>query len=143
MATRTTKTDSAQQGPAAVAALLATLAHPHQAGIEQLRRMILALAPEVREEVKWNAPSFRLGDGEHFATFRLHPPKHIQLVLHTGAKAIANSRRFTIADPAGLLRWPASDRCVLTLDSTAALAAHEAAVQRILSQWLAQCRAPA
>ncbi len=86
--------------------------------------------------MKWNAPSFRVGD--HFATFRLHPPRGIQLVLHTGAKARSDTRAFAIDDPAGLLRWQASDRCVLMLASAEALATHEAAVMRILRQWIAQ-----
>lgn len=116
--------------------LLAALDHPHKAGIERLRERILALDPRITEEVKWNAPSFRLDD--HFATFRLHPPRNIQLVLHTGATARGNTRAFVIDDPAGLLKWQASDRCVLTLVSAHELAANEAAVLDIVRQWIAQ-----
>src|SRR5687767_9145466 len=115
---------------------LATLNHPCKAGIKQLRAMILRLNDEVSEEIKWNAPSFKRGD--HFATFTLHPPKTIQLVLHTGAKKKANPKAFTVDDPEGLLRWPAKDRCLLTLESTAALKSHKTAVTRILEQWVAQ-----
>lgn len=122
--------------PPSVPALLATLDHPHKAGIERLRAGILALDPRITEEVKLNAPSFRLD--EHFATFRLHPPKGIQLVLHTGAKGKSNARRFTIDDPQGLLAWQASDRCVLMLASADALAEHEAAVLGIVRQWIVQ-----
>lgn len=119
-----------------VHALLEALEHPHKAGILELRDWILALDPRISEEVKWNAPSFRLED--HFATFRLHPPKGIQLILHTGAKAKSNSRRFVITDPAGLLAWPATDRCVLTAGSTSQLRAHKSQVQVIVKQWLSQ-----
>jgi hypothetical protein len=126
-------------GPAAAhpgLALLAALDHPHKAGIVRLRGFILGIDARISEEIKWNAPSFRID--EHFATFRLHPPRNIQLVLHTGAKAKANARTFAIDDPCGLLSWPASDRCVLTLASEAELDAHEAAVVRILEQWISQ-----
>lgn len=116
--------------------LLRNLDHPHKPGIQRLRGMILGTDERIREEVKWNAPSFMLDD--HFATFRLHPPKNIQLVLHTGAKAKSGSRRFEIDDPYGLLKWPASDRCVLTLASQSELEEHVEAVQRILAQWVAQ-----
>lgn len=119
-----------------VPAFLSALDHPHKAGIERLRTAILALDPRITEEVKWNAPSFRLD--EHFATFRLHPPKGIQLVLHTGAKGKSNARSFTIDDPQGLLAWQASDRCVLALASADALAEHEATVLGIVRQWIAQ-----
>jgi Domain of unknown function (DU1801) len=120
----------------AVDEFLASLKHPHLAGIEQLRAMILGMNKKISEEIKWNAPSFKLVD--HFATFRVSPPKNIQLILHTGAKAKSNARAFKIDDPDGLLKWPAKDRAVLTLASTAALKTHKASVLRILKQWVAQ-----
>jgi hypothetical protein len=122
--------------PNTVDGYLATLEHPHKSGIESLRKMILALKPGISEEIKWNAPSFKLED--HFATFKLHPPRNIQLVLHTGAKAKSNAKTFVIEDPEGLLKWPARDRSLLTLESTAALRTHKAAVLKILKQWVAQ-----
>ena len=90
----------------------------------------------ITEEVKWNAPSFRTDD--HFATLRLHPPKSLQLILHTGAKVKSHPKAFTIDDPAGLLKWPAGDRAVMTLTSTAELQRHKDQVLRILRQWVAQ-----
>lgn len=134
MATRKPKTAAA--AATSVAQFLAQLDHPHRAGIERLRELILGLDPRIGEEIKWNAPSFKLD--EHFATFKLHPPKNIQLVLHTGAKGRSGARAFRIDDPDGLLTWPATDRCVLTLASGEALAAHETAVLGILRQWIAQ-----
>lgn len=134
MTTRKSKAAASDSAP--VADFIAGLTHPHKAGIEQLRAMILGLDRRVSEEIKWNAPSFKLDD--HFATFKLHPPKNIQLVLHTGAKARSNAKAFSISDPDGLLNWPATDRCVLTLASAADLKAHQASVRRILEQWIAR-----
>ena len=121
-----------------VVQFLADLEHPHKAGIERLRRLILATDKRVTEEVKWNAPSFMITD--HFATFRLHPPKNIQLILHTGATAKSNAKKFEIQDPSRLLKWPATDRCVLTLESEADLESHFVEVKNILEQWVAQLR---
>lgn len=115
---------------------LADLDHPHKAGIEALRSMILGLDEHIVEAVKWNAPSFALK--EHFATFKLYPPKCIQLVLHTGAKAKSNTKTFDVEDPDHLLKWPATDRCVLSLASSEALEARRASVQKILEQWIEQ-----
>jgi hypothetical protein len=126
----------ADRESAAVLALLAGLQHPHKGGIEALRRQILALDAHISEDVKWNAPSFKLTD--HFATFRLHPPKHIQLILHTGAKVKRPAKAFTIDDPAGLLQWPAPDRAVLTLASDAELHLHMDQVVQLIRQWMAQ-----
>lgn len=106
------------------------------AGIQRLRHAILGLDPRISEEVKWNAPSFRLDD--HFATFCLHPPKHIQLVLHSGGRGGDPPQAFAIDDPHGLLEWRAPDRAVLTLASDQALATHEDAVLAIIRQWIAQ-----
>jgi hypothetical protein len=119
-----------------VTSLLRDLKHPHKAGIEALRRLILKLDQRITEEVKWNAPSFKLND--HFATFRIHPPENIQLILHTGAKGKSNARKFKVEDPDKLLAWPATDRCVLTLESTAALKARRKSVTRIIEQWIDQ-----
>src|SRR5688572_14989439 len=91
-----------------VAAFLSQLEHPHKSGVERLRQAILAVDPRITEEVKWNAPSFKLTD--HFATFKLHPPKSIQLVLHTGSKPLVPQRQFTLDAPEGLLKWAAPDR---------------------------------
>jgi len=123
-------------GPAAVRALLADLEHPHKAAIQRLRKLILGLDARVTEDVKWNAPSFLID--EHFATFKLHPPKQIQLILHTGAKAKGTPRARKIDDPDGLLAWPAKDRAVLTLASGAALRAHEASIRAMIGQWIEQ-----
>ncbi len=130
------KSKSAARESAEVLALLAGLEHPHKAGIEALRSWILALNAKITEEVKWNAPSFKVDD--HFATFRVHPPKGVQLILHTGAKAKSNAKAFVIDDPAGLLKWPATDRAVLTLASEAELQKNRDRVLRILKQWVAQ-----
>ena len=130
------KSNTSAAGSASVTAFLEQLDHPHKAGIERLREMILRLDERISEEVKWNAPSFKLE--EHFATFKLHPPKNIQVVLHTGAKVKSNAKAFTIDDPQRLLKWPAEDRCVLTLSSEAELLTHQESVRRIIEQWIEQ-----
>jgi hypothetical protein len=123
-------------GPTSVVAFLSQLEHPHKAGVESLRRAILTLDERITEEIKWNAPSFKLN--EHFATFKLHPPTQIQLVLHTGSKPIVPTRQFTLDAPAGLLKWAAPDRCVLSLKSTAAAQARETDVVNIVRAWIEQ-----
>ena len=119
-----------------VDAFLARLDHPLKAEIEALRTIIRGVDPRIGEAVKWNAPSFHLG--EHFATFKLHPATRIQIVLHTGAKVRPNAPAMTIADPTGLLKWAAADRCVVTLADMQAVQAHRADVEAILRQWIAQ-----
>lgn len=99
--------------PSEVDAFIAGLEHPHKKGIEILRKAILAADPRITEAVKWNAPSFMAAD--HFLTFKLHPPRNIQLIFHVGAKPLLPPRQFTLELPASLTRWAAQDRCVLTI----------------------------
>lgn len=119
-----------------VDAFLAALEHPHKEGIQQLRVGILNLDPRVTEDVKWNAPSFKLDD--HFATFKLHPPQQIQLVLHRGAKKRPLQRPFELSDPHGLVKWAAPDRCVVTLASAQQAIEREAEVLALVRAWMAQ-----
>ncbi|MFO0613331.1 MAG: DUF1801 domain-containing protein [Polyangiaceae bacterium] len=130
------KRDARPSGAPTVKNFLAALDHPHKAAIERIRSMVLGLDPRITESIKWNAPSFQLED--HFATFKLHPPTKIALVLHTGAKAKGPPMAFAVDDPAGLMTWPAPDRALVTLKSEADLLAHEGALRRILEQWIAQ-----
>ncbi len=119
-----------------VDAFLTALDHPHKEGIQLLRAGILNLDPGIAEEVKWNAPSFKLAD--HFATFKLHPPKQIQLVLHCGAKKKPLQRPFELSDPHGLVKWAAPDRCVVTLASAQQAIEREAEVLALVQAWMAQ-----
>ncbi len=119
-----------------VTAFMALLDHPYKEGIERLRAAIMALDSTMVEEIKWNAPSFRLED--HFATFKLHPPTNIQIVLHRGAKPKPVDKTYALTDTHGLLKWAAADRCVITLASSEQARQLELEVAAIVRQWIAQ-----
>jgi hypothetical protein len=126
----------APTGSAAVDALMDGLDHPYKQSVQRIRTLILSLKSDIKEEVKWNAPSFFIKD--HFATFRLHPANTFQLILHTGAKVKANPKQFEIADPHKLLTWPAKDRCVLALKTAEAVDANFDAISSIIKAWIQQ-----
>lgn len=119
-----------------VDAFMKQLDHPFKEQIERLRVAIKGIDPIIKEEIKWNAPSFRIED--HFATFKLHPPKTIQIVLHTGAKPKTPQRAFTLDDPYNLLKWPAIDRCLLTLHSLDQAVELEEVVVKMVKEWIRQ-----
>ena len=121
---------------AAIDALLTGLNHPHKAGIHLIREAIRAIDPRIQEEVKWNAPSFKLED--HFATFKLHPPGSIQLVLHRGAKPKNPPRQFVLKGDEHLVKWAAPDRCVIDVGSAEAAHEHRQAVIGLVTQWIKQ-----
>jgi len=136
MASTRAARSSARAADESVDAYLAALKHPHKKGVQALREAILGVDARVREEVKWNAPSFRLED--HFATFRLHPGAIFQLVLHTGAKAKGNPKQFRLNDPQSLLKWAAKDRCIIAFESDADAMTKRAEVMRMVRDWIAQ-----
>ncbi|WP_437499016.1 DUF1801 domain-containing protein [Sorangium sp. So ce1099] len=126
----------AQESPAVVA-YLRELDHPLKEAVVALRQIILGVSPAIREEIKWNAPSFRTT--EHFATFNLRAKDRVRLILHLGAKVKDTAAKgLEIADPAGLLEWLARDRCLVTFSDGEDVQAKRAALESVLRAWLRQ-----
>lgn len=114
---------------------LAALDHPYKPELLALRQIILAADPRIREEIKWNAPSFRTT--EAFATFHLRAKAGVQLVFHLGAKVRETaSTGITVTDPAGLLKWLAKDRAAVTFTSLAEVYANQAAFTELIRAWI-------
>ncbi|MCR6670455.1 DUF1801 domain-containing protein [Devosia ginsengisoli] len=119
----------------AVDAYLDGLQHARKADVAALRLVILAAVPDLVERIKWNAPSFGLGDDDRI-TMRLHPGDRVQLILHRGAKAGADDF-FRFEDPDRLISWAAPDRGVITFRDADELASRSAALSEILRRWVA------
>ncbi|WP_163999609.1 DUF1801 domain-containing protein [Pyxidicoccus caerfyrddinensis] len=126
--------EGSQTDPAVIT-FLRELEHPLKKELEAARQLILAVSPEIREGLKWNAPSFYTT--EHFATFNLRTPDRIRLILHTGAKTKETAKTgVKVDDPAGLLEWLAKDRCLVTFSDAKDIQARGAALQAILREWM-------
>jgi hypothetical protein len=111
------------------------LDHPLKKDIETVRRIILNVDPGIGEAIKWNSPSFRTTD--FFATVNLRSRECVQLIFHTGAKAPATATTgINIADPAGLLKWLAKDRCLVTLGVGKDIQIKRAAFEAIVREWI-------
>ncbi len=91
---------------------LADLDHPRKAEAAALCDLIRAACPGLRGGIKWNAPSFGRPEQEDWLTLRLHPAPAFQLVLHRGAKPMANPPPHP-AVPKGLVVWKSADRGVV------------------------------
>ena len=124
----------------AVSEFLRELDHPRKQEIEAVRQIILGVSPEIREGIKWNAPSFRTTD--YFATVNLRGKggeERVWLILHTGAKVKKTAAKgMQIADPAGLLQWLAKDRCLVTFSDRKDIQAKRAALEAIIREWIGQ-----
>ena len=118
-----------------VDAFMAKLKHPLKAEIETARRIILGASPKIGEAIKWNAPSFRTH--EFFATFHLRTLDRVQLVFHLGAKVRSHATAdIVLADPSGLVKWLAKDRCLVTLGAGRDIDRHKAALEMIVREWI-------
>jgi hypothetical protein len=119
----------------AVDAYLDDLQHARKTEIAALRLVILSAVPDLVERIKWNAPSFGLGEDDRI-TMRLHPGDRLQLILHRGAKAGADDF-FRFEDPDKLIAWAAPDRGVVTFRDADDLASKSAPLSEILRRWVA------
>ncbi len=68
---------------------MAALDHPFKAEVEALRAIIKGVNPNITEQVKWNAPSYRYKD--YIATFNLRAQQHVHLIFHNPAIASITS----------------------------------------------------
>lgn len=116
-----------------VDAFMQSLDHPQKPAIEALRQVMAGVDPAIREGIKWNAPSFRIG--EWFATIHLRAKPGIALILHFGAK-VRDAPTPTIKDPAGLLEWLGKDRAMIRFADAASVPMRSAALGRIVRQWI-------
>jgi uncharacterized protein YdhG (YjbR/CyaY superfamily) len=85
-----TKVDKYANDPEAVDEFLAELDHPLKAEVQAVREIIRGAAPGIKEQVKWNAPSFSYKD-DYLVTFNLRARDRIHLVFHNPAISKVNS----------------------------------------------------
>jgi hypothetical protein len=113
------------------------LEHPLKPVLEAVRKLVLGIHADVREGIKWNAPSFHYRD--YFATTGVRSPDFVHVVLHTGAKTKASAATgVDVADPTGLLEWHAKDRCSVKFFDMKDFKAKKTAFEKILAQWVKQ-----
>ena len=121
-----------------VDAWLGNVDSPMRAMITPLRALALGAAPGVTEQIKWNAPSFSLGGADRI-TMGIEAKGGVRAILHRGVK-VQNAAGFAFDDPAGLARWPAADRGVLTFRTEAEITDRAAALADLFTRWFAATR---
>jgi hypothetical protein len=117
-----------------VATFMQALKHPLKAEIEAVQEIIMAAAPGIAGEIKWNSLGFRTT--ESFATINLRSLDQVQLIFHLGAKVRKPAPKLKISDPDGLVKWLAPDRCVVTLGAGATMRGNQKALESIVREWV-------
>jgi hypothetical protein len=97
---------------------LLNLDHPRAAEIQRLAKHVENEFPALEREIKWNAPSFKVGD-LNIVTFRLFPAPHLQVMLHYGSKKLPAGEDLTFEVTGLESRWPDKTRCQITISSQA------------------------
>ena len=109
------------------------LEHPCKPEMQAVRKIILGVNPMITEEIKWNAPSFALG--EHFVTFNAWANDYVQLIFHHGPKKVTSKGK-PIDDAEGLLEWLATDRASMRFDGMKDVRRKKAGLQKIVRLWI-------
>ena len=115
----------------AVDAFLAQLDHPLKAEIEVVRAIILRASADVRERIKWNAPSFFFR--EDIGAFNLRSRTFVHLIL------VFPERVTMVDDP--ILEGDHVRRREVKFRDMADVGAKERSLQRIIAAWAADMRA--
>ncbi|MBX3595263.1 DUF1801 domain-containing protein [Sphingomonas sp.] len=118
---------------------LAALPPDLRAPVDALRAIVRAAAPELVEEIKWNAPSFRDG-ADHRVTLGLERTGGVRMVLHRGVGA-KRLDGWSFDDPDRLASWPAPDRGVIQVADAGAIAARRGQLVALVARWIAATRA--
>ncbi len=111
------------------------LQHALKPEIGEVRRILVGADSSIAEAVKWNSLSYRTTD--FFATVNLRSTDRLQLVFHTGAKVKATATSGSSGpDPAGLLKWLAKDRALVTLGVGPEIAGNQAHFEALVREWI-------
>lgn len=111
------------------------LDHPFKSEIEAVRQLILSVNDGITEHIKWNGPSFCF-NGDDRITFRLNPPKYIQLIFHRGVTTRSDVSEFTFDDPGRLIKWITKDRGTVTFKNGEEIRTNSENLKETVRNWL-------
>ena len=119
-----------------VAEFMADLPEPRRSEVEAIRKIIMEAEPELREHIKWNAPSYFLAADDRI-TFNARSPSQVRLVLHAGATRKEDKAGKPIFDDStGLLEWNSDIRATLPFAGMADIESKQEDVKSIIRTWL-------
>lgn len=118
---------------------MAALEHPLKAEAEALRVILLGLkAPTLDESVKWNAPSYAIGN-THCVTFNFGDRKSIRLIFHCDTlRKEAKGAPPAFADETGLLAWQSDIRAIAAFRSMEEVAAAKKVLPGLVKRWVGE-----
>lgn len=125
---------SDQTGAGALERWFAALDHPRKAEVAALCAFITDTCPGLRQGIKWNAPSYGWPGQDDALTLRTHPAPAFQLILHRGAKPLADPPPVPHA-PKGLVIWKGNQRGVVDFAARPVAQVHDA-LASLIRDWM-------
>jgi len=102
--------------------------------VDTLRAIISGAHRGLTERIKWNAPSFAVGD-EDRTTLGLERNGGVRVVLHRGAM-VKDATDFKFEDISGLVKWLAPDRGIIIFMDQASIEANRTGFNDLCQRWL-------
>ncbi len=113
-----------------------SLKQPRKSEVEALRKIILETEPELKEQLKWNAPSYSYNHDDRI-TFNLFNPDYTRLVFHAGAKTKEDKKAPPVfEDETGLLEWNSNIRATVIFSSLEQINESKQNLIKIIKKWL-------
>lgn len=106
--------------------------------IDALRLLIKQSHSGLSERIKWNAPSFAIGDEDRI-TLGLERKGGVRAVFHRGARP-QPLEGFNFKDRTGVAKWPTPDRGIVIFRNRADVEEQAEAFSALCAQWLAATR---
>ena len=106
-----------------------------RAMIDRLRAIVASAHPDLVERIKWNAPSFGVGEADRI-TLGVERRGGVRLVLHRGAKP-RSTTGLSFSDDEHLAKWPAPDRGVIVWRELADIERDAASLASLCRRWIA------
>mgnify|MGYP000888362779 CR=1 FL=1 len=109
--------------------------HPLKKEIEQLRILIVSIDSNLTENIKWNGPNYCFNNEDRI-TMKIHPPKNIQLIFHSGVKKLEQPKDKLINENSKLLIWKENDRAIATFTNMAEIENATSDLTQIIKKWV-------
>lgn len=112
------------------------LKEPRKSEVEVLRKILFDTEGELKEQLKWNAPSYSYHHDDRI-TFNLFNSSFTRLVFHAGVARKENKKEPPVfKDETGLLEWNSNIRATISFNSVKQINESKHNLVKIIKKWL-------
>jgi len=116
---------------------LASLDSDRKAQVLKLRECIASTGVDLREHIKWNAPSYVFKDEDRITFNTSNKEQVVRLVFHMGVKRKENKKGKPLLKNVELIEWVSDIRGYATFRSLEDINKNENGIKQVIKDWLA------